>query len=203
MNSFEDFIMRLRKNDHGDFVASASRILRQPGDWLEIARVGLSSLSDEKLQKNIAATRVHNVQPCVFPIHVEAGQFSVVLNLYSKFEFDDLTKRGYVSPHYHHFSFCSRILRGRFYHLVFQNAGEPIRPSLMLTSGRWFREGEVIELPYPTFHSVMEPEDSTVTLMIRGRPLFSMPHIGDPEFRIDQARSARRQLEAALVDGVR
>lgn len=198
MAPFEDLWTELSAVRDSEFLEEAARLLRQERDWIGSASESLDALSDDEFFRLTMSVRVAGVQPRAFPVHIETGRFALVLNHYDRADFEALEALGRITPHYHHFSFCSRILRGRYYHLLFSNAGTLQEPILELSEHRWQVAADVFLLPFPTFHHVMSPDHDTVTLMIRGRPQFANPHIGDSDYNMERAKKDRSQLERAL-----
>jgi hypothetical protein len=123
----------------------------------------------------------------------------IVLNYYDRATFDAQFAAGVITPHYHHFSFSSRLLAGAFYHITYRNDGELDAPSLEPDSQTWLRAGDVLELPFDRYHCVLAPADGTVSLMVRGKARFRNRHIGDPTFAPEHAAMERTRLIGALA----
>jgi hypothetical protein len=200
MTGLAFLVDRLQRQLAGDeeFLELASGALREEIDWREQARDALQQISDDVFFSNTKRLRVPEVQPDAFPLHIEPGRFTIVLNHYSRSTFDRLLLAGRITPHYHHFSFCTRILRGKFCHIEYQNQGTIESPNLIKRTQKWFTEGNVFDVKYPDYHCIVAPEDNTISLMIRGRALFTNPHIGDGSFDLQQAMQARRGLLSIL-----
>jgi hypothetical protein len=180
------------------FLAEAARCLARDMDWLSIAREAVGRISVERLAAAAGVLRVPNVQPRVFPVHAEARRFTVVVNHYDRPSFDELFRQGYITPHYHHFSFCSRVLRGGLVHMRFENAGTIEHPTLSPGLYERLGSGDIFSVRYDAFHCVVAPEPDTLTLMIRTEPVHTNPYLGDPAYDTSTASAEHSELLRAL-----
>lgn len=181
-----------------ELLQSAAALLSEERDWLAAVRNAVAAISKDEIHSRTARVRVANVQPHVFPLHEEPSCFMIVVNHYNRSLFDEQFKQGHITPHYHHFSFCSRVLRGGFLHFLFENQGSLSQPRLSPAGYKRLEAGDVFTMDYDQFHCVLAPEQDTVTLMVRSAPRFLNPHLGDFCFDLDRAWLERNELLCAL-----
>ncbi|MFE2533492.1 hypothetical protein [Streptomyces sp. NPDC059371] len=105
-----------------------------------------------------------DVDPRVLTVAERDGVGLVRINLFSRERFDRLWRGGTLSPHYHRRSFATRIIKGSYHHLRFDNAGSQDTPRLTCTSREVLREGSGYGIEWRDYHFVMFPSDGTVTI---------------------------------------
>ena len=74
-----------------------------------------------------------------------------------------------MGPHFHHFPFATRILRGSYANWFFDNDGTIESPQLRPGAQGRCETGDVYTIPYDRYHCVLTPAADTMSLMIRGR----------------------------------
>ncbi|MCX9193152.1 hypothetical protein C3Y87_17405 [Carbonactinospora thermoautotrophica] len=197
--SFEELVERLRTVPRDRFPAACVELLSEPIDWAALARDRLASIPDGEFLMMTRRIFVEGVEPKVFLLHDEPGRFRIVLNHFDRSSFDRHWSAGRITPHYHHFDFSTRLIRGHYHHWLFENSGTLDRPEL----ATWHRTrdlvGHVYFLPWDEFHCVLAPEHDTVSLQIRG-PARSRPR--RPELTVSDAEllAARDAAVKALLD---
>lgn len=177
------------------FLDAARNYLEQPSDWMADIRELLALESRDNLTSCAMRFNLANVEPFVLPLHIFADGRLMVLNHYDSERFRTLFAAGSITPHYHHFDFVSRILRGEMLHFEFSNKGNPSEPVLEPAGHARLLEGNVFGLCTPEYHCVLGPTDNTLTLMLRGRPHF------ENEF-LSQARSFEEGFVEKRVDQI-
>lgn len=146
----------------------------------------------------VRAIRVPDTEPTAWPILIRPGQHDIVLNIYDRDEFDRMQKAGSITPHRHHFSFASVVLRGGFAHFVYDNDGGVDEPVLQPRLSEFVGRGGQLLLHWSTYHCVVSPRPETVSLMVRGAPVAKNPFAGDENYTADQLRRDRERLIDAL-----
>jgi hypothetical protein len=182
MIQLDALIESLRNTDTDAIVPTSLRLLTAGSGWKRAINDRLSRADPAALYFDTARLRVPNVQPTAIPLHIEANSFLLVVNHYNRAIFEQQRAAGTITPHTHHFSFASRVVFGSLYHVLFDNYGTLDKPKLQLARANWLRPDDVFRLDYPDYHLVLEPEEDTVTFMIRGTEQFQNPYLGDPSF---------------------
>ena len=198
IRDLNDLIASLRGFDQNDLISCAERLLRSDVDWAGVVLKAITGFSTVEFAHRATLLRVPGVQPWPFALHVEPEQYSVVLNHYDKTHFVSSFEQGNITPHIHHFSFCSLVLRGSLFEMLFANDGTDQEPRLRNVTQKRHKVGDVFTLYYPEFHCVIEADDDTVTLMIRSRPLFSNPHISATGVDAEIVARQRQRIEQTL-----
>jgi hypothetical protein len=73
-----------------------------------------------------------------------------------------------LGPHFHHFSFSTRILYGQYVQWLFRNEGSPLEPKLRFDGQVLCPTHTVYTLHRERYHCVFSPATDTTSLMVRG-----------------------------------
>jgi hypothetical protein len=111
---------------------------------------------------------VSGVEPKVFVIHDDPAGFQLVLNHFDRAAFDRHRAAGRIRPHFHQCAFATRILRGGYVHVVYDNMGTLIEPLLSVRTLGPCHAGDLYTMAHHRYHCVLKPLDDTLTLMVRG-----------------------------------
>ena len=166
-NQFHDLVRRLRAAQADGFAAHAVGVLSEPLDWLDLVRGRLEEMTADALVSGTRRIFVPGVEPKTFLLHDEPGKFRVVLNHFDRDSFECHRAEGRISPHFHRFSFATRMLRGDYHHMLFDNSGDLRAPRLSMWHHTKDVAGHVYFLPWDEFHCVLAPADGTMSLQIR------------------------------------
>lgn len=188
--TLEDVVGRLRDVAPDDIASFATDFLLQPHDWAGMARRFLLEVDDDHFVETVLAEHIKGVEPRIFMLHDEPEHFQIILHHFDRAAFDAHWTAGRIGPHYHHFSFSTRIIKGSYFHWLFENSGTLDEPEL--TPCRQARDtvSDVYLMPWDRFHCVMAPQDGSMSFMIRG------PAVMDPQHEPDEAYTPDRILEA-------
>lgn len=166
--TFNGFLSRLRSLPAGRFREGAVRILAEPVNWPALALDRLQRISDSDVLAGTREIIVDDVEPKTLLLHDEPGQFRVVLNHFDRESFEAHRAEGRITPHFHRFSFTTRVLQGHYHQLLFSNEGQLEKPHLEM----WHRTrddvNDVYFLPWNEYHCVLAPEHGTMSLQLRG-----------------------------------
>lgn len=165
---FHDLVRRLRWAPAERFGACAVDVLSEPVDWLALVRGRLEEMTNQAVVAGTASIFVPGVEPKTFLLHNEPGRFRIVLNHFDRDSFECHQSEGRISPHFHHFDFATRMLRGYYHHVLFNNAGDVGAPRLSMWHHTKDAADHVYFLPWDQFHCVLAPDDGTMSLQIRG-----------------------------------
>ena len=139
--------------------------LRKDTDWRSETARHVASLSVEDLVRLARHDgETPDVDPRVLTVSERDGVGLVRINLFSQERFLEFWRRGTLSPHYHRRSFATRIVKGSYQHLRFDNAGSQEAPQLTCTSREVLKEGSGYGIEWQDYHFVMLPADATVTI---------------------------------------
>ncbi len=166
-SAFHDVVARLRRAPATGFGAHAVDVLSEPLDWLDLVRGRLEEMSAEALVSGTARIFVPGVEPKTFLLHHEPGKFRIVLNHFDRDSFECHRAEGRITPHFHRFSFATRMLRGDYHHMLFANGGDLRSPRLSLWHHTKDVADDVYFLPWDEYHCVLAPADGTMSLQVR------------------------------------
>ncbi|GAB1510036.1 hypothetical protein [Actinophytocola sp. KF-1] len=191
-NRFHDLVRRLRAAPADGFAAHAVAALSEPLDWLDLVRGRLEEMTAGALVAGTRRVLVPGVEPKTFLLHDEPGRFRVVLNHFDRDSFECHRAEGRISPHFHRFSFATRMLRGDYHHMLFDNGGDLRSPRLSLWHHTKDVPGHVYYLPWDEFHCVLAPADGTMSLQIRTPVRYRAPQtrVAPPDRDLLVARDA-------------
>jgi hypothetical protein len=149
----------------------SNSILSRKVNWAKLALEHIQGVERE-CDFFLLKQRVHyrKVQPNTFLLYEQDGCVQVILNLFQKKEYDNFAQEGRSSAnkaHYHHHSFTTRILNGSYLHWVYENSGDLARPNLTPKVYAKCTVGTVYTMFKNDFHSVLSPQDNTLSLMVR------------------------------------
>lgn len=172
----------LRALPEDQFREEAVRFLAEPLDWPALLLDHFERISDDEIASGTRGILVDGVEPKTFLLHDDPGRFQVVLNHFDRDSFEVHRAAGRITPHFHRFSFATRVIHGHYHHLLFANSGNLEKPRLDL----WHRTrddmNDVYFLPWDEYHCVLAPEQGTMSLQVRGpvryRPAESSSLIG-------------------------
>ncbi|MDH6113588.1 hypothetical protein P3T36_005249 [Kitasatospora sp. MAP12-15] len=152
-------------------LGQVTELLRADTDWCRSTVDLLTSLSPAELTRlNRQDGETPGVDPRILTVAEREGVGLARVNLFSRERFLEFWRGGTLSPHYHRRSFATRILKGSYHHLLFDNAGSPDEPDLQLREQCVVRTGFGYALDWQDYHFVMFPADATVTLNIHLPP---------------------------------
>ncbi|KAB1978640.1 hypothetical protein [Streptomyces triticiradicis] len=156
-------------------------VLRDDIDWRaaveeHMAALGIGDLV--RLARHDSETP--DVDPRVLTVAERDGVGLVRINLFSRERFARLWRGGTLSPHYHRRSFATRIIKGAYHHLRFDNAGSQDTPQLTCTSREVLRTDSGYGIEWQEYHFVMFPADATVTINVHLPPAVPAKVTGPP-----------------------
>lgn len=200
---FHDLVRRLRQAPAAGFGAYAVGVLAEPLDWLDLVRGRLDEMSADALVAGTARIFVPGVEPKTFLLHDEPGRFRIVLNHFDRDSFETHRADGRISPHFHRFSFATRMLRGDYHHMLFRNGGDLRTPRLSMWHHTKDVANHVYYLPWDEFHCVLAPADGTMSLQIRGPVQYPRTEIlpAPPDRDLLVARDAAMDALAEGAEG--
>lgn len=201
MNKLEDFFDILSETPSDKIINVASDILVEPYNWPEMIATYVANLPDSEFVSRVKKMNIPSVEPRNMMIYEKDNHFQVVVNLYNLNSFNRLLMKGNIGPHYHHFSFVSRILRGGYRNINYKNSGTLQNPILSVSDISYCDTGTVFALAWDAFHQIMKPEHFTVSLMIRSKPVQEIDYGGvDKHYGTREILRKRRLLLEALND---
>lgn len=166
--SLSGIIDRLRVIPADQFRARCVELLTAPISWAAIVRDHLAELASTAYVDGTKRIFVDGVEPKTLLLHDEPGRFRLVLNHFDRESFRLHQQEGRITPHFHHFSFVTRVISGHYHHLLFDNDGELLRPKLTLRHRTRDDRDNVYALPWNEYHCVLAPDRDTMSLQIRG-----------------------------------
>lgn len=166
--AFSGLVSRLCSLPADQFPEETVRILAEPLNWAALVLDRLQGISDNDIFDATREIIVDGVEPKTLLLHDEPGRFRIVLNHFDRESFEAHRAAGRITPHFHHFSFATRVIQGHYHQLLFSNAGELEKPRLEM----WHRTRDDVDdvyfLPWDEYHCVLAPEHGTMSLQIRG-----------------------------------
>lgn len=171
--------------------------LAAPGDWAIRVLETVARIPDDEIMALNAEGLPTDVDPRILCVAERPGTGSVRVNFFGRDAFEKFWQRGTLSPHYHRRSFATRILRGSYQHLLFDNTGSLDAPALELRSSTMIRVGDGYSLPWQDYHFVMYPETSTTTLTFHTEPQVAAREQFIPRSR-DAVLGLRDEIALAL-----
>jgi len=137
-------------------------------------------------------------------LHDEPDRFRVILHVFDLLQFRIYWNEGRMGPHFHHFSFSTRILRGSYFNWLFKNNGALETPRLEFEQQQRCDAGTVYFISWDKYHCVLAPEDATMSLMVRDRQSYNPGERPDPNYTNDMILCTRdrmlRLLESAPAE---
>lgn len=157
-------------NSKRDILPQMFAIVSQNVNWNSaiIDHIGANN-DDEIVQLNNFPTPPE-VEPGILRIAARTGIGVINVNYFSRLNFDKCCEKGTISPHYHRRSFASRILKGSYQHILFDNFGTIDTPELSVRNISKVSENQPYSLRWDDYHFVMYPEDGTTTLTYHTEP---------------------------------
>lgn len=180
MRSIDELCALLKDVAPHEVVSRAGAVLMSDINWSSLVYDHLKSISDSDLTSLVLAAHISNVQPRVFMIAEVPGHARIILHHFDRSEFDAYFLAKKIGPHFHHFDFATRIIRGSYFQWLFHNNGELRSPDLSFDRVLRCDSGTVYEMPYDRYHCVMDPLHDTMSLMVRGPAVNDPGHL--PEF---------------------
>jgi hypothetical protein len=150
---------------------AAAELLAGSSRWSDVVREALQ-MPERDFVDSVLPEYVPDVEPKVFLIHEVRGVLQVVLGHFDARTFGDLLAQRRIGPHFHHFSFSTRILHGQYVQWRFRNDGSVREPKLGFERQVACPVHTVYSLRHERYHCVFSPEDDTMSLMIRGPAQF-------------------------------
>jgi hypothetical protein len=178
----------------------AADLLLRAEDWAAMVREYIQQLRGDEFCALVLRAHIAHVEPRIFMIHENPGRYQVILHHFDRPAFDRHWHAGRLGPHYHHFPFTTRLLRGRYYNWIYDNEGDLLDPKLRLASQVLCDQGDIYTLPFDRFHCVLLPEQDTLSLMVRGRAVFDPGHLPDAEYGERTILEARKRLLELLAE---
>lgn len=200
ITSLGDVVDRLRHVPPDEVAAFATDFLREPYDWAGMARAFLTEVDDDAFVETVLKEHIKDVEPRIFMLHDEPGHFQIILHHFDRAAFDEHWDARRLGPHYHHFSFSTRIIKGSYFHWLFDNSGTLDRPEL--TPRRQARDtvADVYLMPWDQFHCVMAPEHGSMSFMIRGPAVLDPKHEPDVNYTPGMILEAKDMLVRTLAE---
>jgi hypothetical protein len=151
------------------FAEESLAILFSIDDWPQQVLAWLETTPDEALLKLAAEVFTPpDVQPRFLPLLAwEHG--CVVINHFDRAAFDRMAEVGKQAPHYHHFDFATRVIRGNYTQWLFTNHGTLTQPDLQFRRQVRCDTGDGYFIRHDVYHHVFPPENDTISLMVRSR----------------------------------
>ncbi|MGA9244583.1 MAG: hypothetical protein WBW03_21685 [Silvibacterium sp.] len=159
-----------------------------------MVRARIDALDDDELCAQVLRAHIAHVEPRIFMIYEKTGRYQIIVHHFDRPAFDEHWQAGRLGPHYHHFSFTTRLLRGAYYNWIYDNEGDLNLPQLRLSGQVRCEQGDVYTLPFDRFHCVLLPDHDTVSLMVRGRPVLDPGHPPDPNYGKSEILELRNRL---------
>lgn len=200
---FEEFTAHLNDAAPEDIPHVAVQLLMHMEDWCSMVREQMQCLSNREFTELVLRAHIAHVEPRIFMIAESPGRYQIILHHFDRPAFDHHLKAGRLGPHYHHFPFTTRILRGKYYNWIFDNEGGLDSPHLKLAAQVSCEAGDIYTLPYDRFHCVLLPEHDTLSLMVRGRAILDPGHPPDPNYNERVILDSRERLLQLLDDSPR
>lgn len=198
MRDFHAFRECLSCTKPSDLVRVAAKLLQAPVDWSHLVRNHLESLPDEDLIRLVLRANIARLQPRVFMIDEIPGRFQIVVHHFDLPIFERYIATNEIGPHYHSFSFSTRILRGQYTQCLFFNDGTLGQPDLEFDREVCCRAGDVYTLSYDRYHCVTNPQHESLTLMVRGPAVYNPCHPPEEGYGSEQVLIMRSRILAAL-----
>jgi hypothetical protein len=178
----------------------AADLLLRAEDWTAMVREHIQQLSGDEFCDLVLRAHIAHVEPRIFMIYENPGRYQIILHHFDRPAFDRHWQSGRLGPHYHHFPFTTRLLRGRYYNWIYDNEGDLSDPKLKLASQVLCEQGDIYTLPFDRFHCVLLPQHDTLSLMVRGRAVLDPGHLPDPEYGDRMILESRQRLLVLLAE---
>lgn len=175
-STFEAQLASLSTCSPENFEAASVQFLSACFDTPDSLADYLESIPTERLCSLVNSCHVLNVQPRVFLIYSDPlDRFQVTINYFERIAFNRLLLEGKVTPHNHVRSFSTVIMLGGYTHWLYKNVEGECEVNLRLAAKAKCEVGSIYSLPAEKYHVVLAPEDSTLTLNVRGRRELEAP----------------------------
>lgn len=198
MKKLEEFLNKLSATDSGKIVKVAAEMLMQPFDWSKMAADYINRLPEATFVSLVQKMNIQLVEPRVLMIHEEEKHFQVIVHLFNLNSFNRLMAEGKIGPHFHHFSFATRILHGGYWNINYGNSGTVQKPELFFKNQSYCDPGTVYTLKWDAFHQVLRPQHYTVSLMVRSKPIYEVDHGIEKNYGKREILRKRRLLLSVL-----
>lgn len=167
MQNFKQFIDVLDQTPPNMVLHTATTMLLKPYPWTQLLRAFIQDLSDEAFYATVDKMHIPHVDPRVFMIHEHPGRYQIVVHHFELDRFNKYMKENKIGAHHHHFSFATRIIKGGYSNVLYENSGTITAPILQPTQQCRCTEGSVYSIDYRQYHCVFRPEPDSMSLMIR------------------------------------
>jgi hypothetical protein len=167
-------------------------------DWNQLTANYIEELPDDSFFNTVDKMHIPYVDPRVFMIHENIGRYQIVVHHFDLERFNQRMASDHIGPHFHHFSFATRILRGGYTNVLFENEGELMNPALTPTNQSRCKKGSVYSIDYRQYHCVFRPESDSMSLMIRTFPELDPGHSKEPGYTKDIILSEKKKIVKLL-----
>lgn len=191
----------LRRCPPDQIHGAAARLLARVTRWRELVHRALSVPPDDFVERTLPEY-VPEVEPKVFLVEEVPGLYQVVLHHFDAATFHELLTARRIGPHFHHFSFSTRILRGRYVQWLFHNRGSVLEPDLAFDRQVAAPTHSIYTLPHDRFHCVLSPEEDTMSFMVRGPARFKPRPPCRRTAAVEREILERRARMLAAVEGL-
>ena len=178
---FEDWPLIRKLNTSTDFsAATLYNILFDVEDPILWLHNYFNESNPTEFYHASLAYRVASVQPTNFVLYT-ARRFEIILNHFTRTLYD-LSDN---APHFHHCNFATRLLTGRYIHVLYKNSGSVQTPDLAVDRVAIVSAGDGYLIDWNTYHTILEPLDGTLSLLIRGPKQDESLNISDEGYSVE------------------
>ncbi len=156
--------------------------LLKPCNWNLLLARHIENLSDNDFFETVDKMHIPHVDPRVFMIHENVGRYQIVVHHFDLNRFNNSMKNNKIGSHHHHFSFATRIIKGGYTNVLFENDGSLMEPELTPSTQCRCTNGSVYSIDYRQYHCVFRPEHNSMSLMIRTAPELDPGHAKEPGY---------------------
>jgi hypothetical protein len=175
--------------------------LLKPVDWNTLLANYIEELSDENFFATVDKMHIPNVDPRVFMIHEKPGFYQIVVHHFDLKRFNHYMTTNRIGAHFHHFSFATRIIRGGYSNILFENHSDSLtKPNLEAIRQNRCERGSVYGIDYRQFHCVFKPENDSMSLMIRTKPELDPGHSKEVGYDRDVILTQKAKLISLLKE---
>lgn len=174
--------------------------LLKPINWNQLLKEFIENLSDDQFFESVDKMHIPHVDPHVFMIHENPGRYQLVVHHFDLERFNKYMNQNRIGAHHHHFSFATRILRGGYTNVLFENKGSLSSPKLTPALQNRCERGSVYIIDYRQYHCVFRPEDKSMSFMIRTAPELDPGHPKDSEYTRERILTEKKVLIGLLSE---
>jgi hypothetical protein len=182
MRSLKELITALDNAPEDAIVDLARDVLSRPADWCTLTAQHLAQIPDSELTPLVLKAHFGWIEPRVYMIFERPGRYQIILHHFDTERFGRFLQEKRIGPHFHHFPFTTRILRGAYVNWLFNNGGALEKPTLSFAGQIRCVTGDIYTLQFDQYHCVLMPEVDTMSLMVRGKAVRAREHPEEPGY---------------------